>query len=177
MKKAAILLLLLTGFAAFSQIKWMTLTDALAAQKNQPKKILIDFFADWCGPCKTMDNTTYSHPFIVEHINTHYYPVKFDAESGETLSLFGKVFGNPQFVGGRKKNSLHEFTKFMNVSSVPSIVFLDESGNQITILNGLLSAREIEPYLSMISSNDYKKVQTRAQWDAYQKRYKSKIKD
>ncbi|XJR85175.1 hypothetical protein ACH34E_00770 [Elizabethkingia anophelis] len=36
----------------YSQVKWMTMTDAMEAMKKKPKKILIDFYADWCGLVK-----------------------------------------------------------------------------------------------------------------------------
>ena len=177
MKKLSVLVLIFLGIFGFSQVKWMTLSDALQAQKTQPKKIFIDFYADWCGPCKLMEKNTYNHPVIAEQLNQNYYPVKFDAENSETLTIFEKTFTNTEFISGKKKNSLHDFTKFMNVSSVPSIVFLDEQSNPITILNGFLSAKEVEPYLSMISGNDYKKFKTRQEWDDYQRKFKSKIKE
>jgi thioredoxin-related protein len=46
----------------------------------------------------------------------------------------------------------------MNVAAVPSTVFLDESGNPITILQGELSAKELEPYLEFISKDLFKKI-------------------
>ena len=36
-------------------IEWMTFREALDAQRENPKKIIVDVYTDWCGPCKLMD--------------------------------------------------------------------------------------------------------------------------
>lgn len=177
MKKIPLLLFILLFSFSFAQVNWMTLEQAIEAQKSNPKKIVIDFYADWCAPCKVMDKTTYSNPIIAKHLNEDYYPVKFNAERQESVTLFGRTFTNTGFVEGKKKNSLHDFTKFMNVNAVPSIVFLDEKAMPITILNGALTARELEPYIPFIANDDYKKIDSRDKWENYQKKFKSSIKD
>lgn len=161
----------------FAQVKWMTIEEALEAQKTQPKKILIDFYADWCGPCKIMDKKTYGHPVISEFLNDKYYPVKFNAEEKKQIEIFGRKFANENTTHKKGRNSLHEFTQFMNVGAVPSTVFLDENGAPITILQGELSAKELEPYLTLISNDLFKKIKTRQEWEDFQKKFKSNIKD
>ena len=177
MKKIAFLLFALFAVLSFSQVKWMTLEQAIAAQQEKPKKIFIDFYADWCGPCKIMDKNTYGHQEIANFLNENYYAVKFDAEGKESVTVFGRIFSNPEFSSGKKRNSMHDFTKFMNVNSVPSIVFLNEQSMPITKINGFLTAKELDPYLRIISSDEYKKFKSRAEWENYQRKMKSTIKE
>lgn len=177
MKKIAFLLFALFAVLSFSQVKWMTLEQAMAAQQEKPKKIFIDFYADWCGPCKIMDKNTYGHQEIANFLNENYYAVKFDAEGKESVTVFGRIFSNPEFSSGKKRNSMHDFTKFMNVNSVPSIVFLNEQSMPITNINGFLTAKELDPYLRIISSDEYKKFKSRAEWENSQRKMKSTIKE
>ncbi len=128
--------LLLTLFVALGaiatqaqEIKWMSLEDALAAQKKKAKPIFMDVYTDWCGPCKMLDKNTFSDPTFASYINENYYAVKFNAEGNSVINYKGKKYTNPQFVADRKgRNAIHEFTLFLKVNAYPSMMIFDSKG-------------------------------------------------
>jgi len=58
----SLILTLIIGSASESlaqnKIKWISWEEALAAQKIEKKKILVDIYTDWCTWCKKMDKAS-----------------------------------------------------------------------------------------------------------------------
>lgn len=147
--------------------------EALAAQKENPKKILMDVYTDWCGPCKLMDRETFSNKKVIAFINENYYPVKFDAEGTEPINYQGEFYDNPGYKKERKgRNTTHDFATALDLYGYPSIVFFTEAGELIETIPGFRSPEEIEIYLKMIANNDYKQLTTVAKWEEYKANFK-----
>ena len=59
-----LLLLIATTSISAQEINWMTMDEALAAQKEEPKKIFMDVYTTWCGPCKMLDKNTFANQML-----------------------------------------------------------------------------------------------------------------
>jgi len=155
-------------------IHWMTLEEAVEAQKKNPKKIIMDIYTDWCGPCKMLDKNTFHHPQVAAYISEHYYAVKFNAEGNDTIHFKGNTFTNPGYDPARKgrRNSGHQLAGYFRVRGYPTIMFLDENGDVITPLVGYYTPKNLEIYLKLFASNAYKNIKTKEEWEAYQKEFK-----
>ncbi len=135
MKKYLLKVLLLSLILAstlpdsFSQgsglVNWMSLEEAEAKQKETPKTILIDMYTTWCGWCKRMDETTFNNPAIANYINTHFYPVKFNAERRDTITYMGEVYTN-ESSGPRPSHKLAQVLMGGRMS-YPTIVYIDNN--------------------------------------------------
>jgi thioredoxin-related protein len=148
MKKVVVVLsLTLLSMVSFAQeIKWMTMNEALEAQKNNPKPIFMDVYTDWCGPCKMLDKNTFRDASIVELISKIFYPVKFNAEGNESITFKGIKYTNPSYNAAKTgRNSVHEFTKFLKVQGYPTMYMIGENGVIITNIVGYRTAEQLKP--------------------------------
>lgn len=156
--KFKILFFLLLGSVVVQaqEIQWMTLAEALEAQKTAPKKIFMDVYTKWCGPCKLLDKKTFANRDVARYISEHYYAVKFNAEGTEEIAFYDQVFRNPNYDPNRKsRNATHQFTQFLGIRGYPTMVFFSEDGDPIMPVVGYYNPQQLEPYLKMIKQGDY----------------------
>lgn len=109
---------------------WQTFTEAKYAQSiNNHEKMIVDFYADWCIPCKELDATTFSDPRVVE-VSRNFTAYKVDMTktvSDETESLRNRF----------------------NIIGMPTVLIINSKGDEVHRLTGFVSA---DDFLKLISS-------------------------
>ena len=93
-------------------VSWQPYSEALLVEAQRLKKpLILDFYADWCAPCRELDEVTFHNPEIVKQAKKDFIMIKVD--------LTRK--GNPVY-----ENLLRQY----NVKGVPTVVFLDRWGKE-----------------------------------------------
>ena len=141
------------GSVVESPVTWLSFEEAVVKSQTQQKKIFIDVYTDWCGWCKRMDATTFSDPAVAEILQTHFYPVKFNAEQREPVTFNNYTF---KFVP-RGNKGYHELAAALlnNQLSYPSVVFLNEKFEIIQVLPGYRKADEFLKIITYIGEDHY----------------------
>jgi len=93
-------------------VHWHSYSNQLlseSAEKSKP--VIIDFYADWCAPCRELDQVTFHHPDIVKLSKNDFIMVKIDLTKQD-----GQIYD--------------QVLSQYNVKGVPTVVFLDASGKE-----------------------------------------------
>ena len=110
MKKRILLLLLcaLTPAALFAGIPYTVLNDSNFAAETEGKLVFIDFYADWCGPCKQFEPVFREVALNNPKLNF----VKVDTDACPKLSEAFKITSIPYIVAYKDNKVIAKFTTY-----------------------------------------------------------------
>lgn len=113
-------------------VEWEYFTEDLFSQSvNNNSKIIIDFYADWCIPCKELDALTFTDPRVIEESKKFS---TFKADMTKSLS--------PDVETMREK---------FNIVGVPTVLIIDSEGKEAGRITGFVNADEFLKIISNIN--------------------------
>ncbi|MDG1332535.1 MAG: thioredoxin family protein [Crocinitomicaceae bacterium] len=114
---------------SFGQINFQSLSidEAIAKAKTENKKVFIDIYTTWCGPCKILDRNVFKNTGVGERVNPDFIAIKVDAERYPDQSR------------------LVEF----NIRAYPTMIVLDGDGKQLKKFIGNMSVGEFHDKLDL----------------------------
>lgn len=111
---------------AQTDFRQISFDEALQAAQKEKKLVFIDFYTDWCGPCKMMSRDVFPQKKVGDYFNAKFVCLKLNAE----------------------KEGI-ELAKKYKVKAYPTYVVLDAEGKQRMEASGAMKA---EDFLDKIES-------------------------
>ncbi|MHA4807895.1 thioredoxin family protein [Flavitalea flava] len=122
----------------FTHGDWATI-KALAKKEN--KLIFVDFYTDWCAPCKVMAREIFPRQEVGDFFNKNFINLKMDAEKGEGPAIAARY----------------------NVAGYPTLLFASPEGELIYKVLGSTQPKELidQGTIALTPRNDLKELQER----------------
>jgi len=132
------------------EVPWVKIGKVESLVKKKPKKVIVDVYTSWCGPCKMLDKTTFRDPDVVKLMTDNFYSVKFNAEGPDPVTFKGKQYTNPRYnpAKTRGRNGQHTLTPTFGIRGYPSIIIMDENMKIIDKASGYLKPAQMKAFLS-----------------------------
>jgi thiol:disulfide interchange protein DsbD len=108
-------------------IAWINYKESELANALEKKGVIIDFYADWCIPCKELDALTFSDPEVIK-ISENFINLKADMTKSlspevEELRQKYRIVGVPTvLILNSRLEEIHRITGFMNATEFKKLL-------------------------------------------------------
>ena len=121
--------------------------DALAQARHQGKRVFLDVYTTWCGPCIVMQETVFPLPEVGDYFNARFVNYKLDAEDE---SIMGP-----------------EVAARYGVKGYPTYLILDNEGEEIgRATSGMSGDQFIALFSQMLGETESQFGTIKARFDA-----------
>lgn len=129
-----------------------TFAQALAKAKQENKKLMVDCYTLWCGPCRYMATNVFPNDTLGKFMNEHFVCMKLDMEHGE----------------GPERN------KTFHVKAYPTFIFFDADGKEMNRFEGMAYQEEFQKRCERILKGEAPISEETKKEEAQQRKQKEK---
>jgi len=137
-----------------SPIKWHSLKEALALQKKNPKGLFINWYARLNVGSMVILFNAFENPKVAKYMNEHFYCVRLDAHSKDTL-YWDKAYFNEPLKGKFNQMALKQLDEKMKF---PALLFFDKNRKLTVIQQCYLGPLNFLALASYAGSGSYKTI-------------------
>ena len=118
-----IVILVAAGLPLFAQIRFFqgTYEEALQKAKEEKKDLFVDFWAEWCAPCKMLAKEVFTDSLVGEYFNARFVCVSLNVEEA----------GNKEVVKRFKPEAL------------PTLTFVSSADKELRRTSGFMPPEEL----------------------------------
>lgn len=137
------LLLLVCAHSTYSQeLEWLPFEEALVTADTSNRPVFVDVWAPWCGWCRKLKQEVY--PALAPELSEHFVLTRINRDNNEAVYHYQ----------GQTLTSI-KLAQKLRAQQVPTIVFLNSTGNYLLHLTGYLDEKALKPVLEYVATNAY----------------------
>lgn len=145
--------ILLSG-TSLGQLQHYNFEEIEKLQLKAPRLLMVFIHTDWCGYCRTMQNTTFDNENIINILNDKYYFISFNPEKEQhDIVFYGRTF---VFKPSGRNVGVHQLAQELGsingLLGYPTLVVLTPQREIVFQHNGMITSKEFLLLLQYLST-------------------------